>query len=204
MADASMTFADLESRVRDFVRQHPGLTLTEIARGVRARTASVLDVLAAEEFSACERGAHAADRAQVYRLVVKSGEKSGRAARRSQCALIAEVLADGRPHSTAEIHRACGFSRLNSRIAELRRIRGMVIVCEHTTGNGPDAYEYTFVGYKPGFGTSSETDGRPPAPSVSPDASATHEHDSLVRDGDLLSGSPAGASDSQLEIGEAA
>ncbi len=38
----------------------------------------------------------------------------------SQCSDILVVLADGKPHSVAEIHNRAGFSRLNSRVAELR------------------------------------------------------------------------------------
>jgi hypothetical protein len=148
---------DLQSRVTDFVRQHPGLTLNDVARGVRARTADVADVLASEAFYASPRESYASDRAQVYRLAPAAGEKTGRAARRSQCSLIAEVLADGGWHTTSEIHRRCGFSRLNSRIAEMRsthRRWGMVIECRHIEGvqAGPDAQEYRFVGYKAGFG----------------------------------------------------
>lgn len=205
-----MTHAlDLDGRVRDFVRQHPGLTLTEIARGVRARTVSVMDVLAGEAFSASPRGDYPSDRAQVYRLVPAPGERSGKAARRSQCDLIADVLFDGLPHSTSEIHRRCGFSRLNSRVAELRRRRGMLIVCEHVDGavSGPDAQTYTFVGFKPGFGpwfeTSSETDGGSAPASVSPDVPAT-QLDSLPQDHAATTEPVVGASTSQLQMDEAA
>jgi hypothetical protein len=148
---------DLQSRVTDFVRQHPGLTLNEVARGVRARTVDVADVLASEAFYASPRASYLADRAQVYRLAPVAGEKTGRPARRSQCSLIAAVLADREWHTTSEIHRACGFSRLNSRIAELRSTHsrwGMLIECRHIDGvqAGPDAQEYRFVGWKHGFG----------------------------------------------------
>lgn len=65
----------------------------------------------------------------------------------SQADLIARVLADGRPHTAAEIHHQVGFCRLNSRVAELRSRRGMNIVCAHLPehGRGPDAYEYRLV-----------------------------------------------------------
>lgn len=45
--------------------------------------------------------------------------------------------------TTAEIHRRAGFSRLNSRIAELRK-RGYLIECRRIEGAapGPDAQEY--------------------------------------------------------------
>lgn len=59
----------------------------------------------------------------------------------SQNSRILAVLADGHPHTTAEIHRIAGFSRLNSRIAELRK-RGHVIECAYIGGTGPEAFEY--------------------------------------------------------------
>jgi hypothetical protein len=59
----------------------------------------------------------------------------------SQNSRILSVLADGNPHTTAEIHRIAGFSRLNSRIAELRK-RGLVIECAYIGGTGPEAFEY--------------------------------------------------------------
>jgi len=48
----------------------------------------------------------------------------------SQCAAILEVLADGEWHTVADIHRRAGYSRLNSRVSELRD-RGHVI--DHDT-----------------------------------------------------------------------
>lgn len=146
----------LHERVLTFVAANPGLTSTQIARGVAARTQDVVDALADEAFSASERAAYPADRAQVYQLASEAGERLGKAVRRSQCDLIAAVLVDGRWHTTAELHRRCGFSRLNSRIAELRDPRkrwGMIIDSRRIQGvrNGSDAYEYRFVGYRPGF-----------------------------------------------------
>lgn len=51
----------------------------------------------------------------------------------SQCAAILEVLGDGEWHSVADIHRRAGYSRLNSRVSELRD-RGHMI--EHEVGPG--------------------------------------------------------------------
>jgi hypothetical protein len=61
--------------------------------------------------------------------------------------LIAAVLADGLPHTAAELHQRVGFCRLNSRVAELRSRRGMMIECRHLAerGRGVDAYEYTLL-----------------------------------------------------------
>jgi hypothetical protein len=47
----------------------------------------------------------------------------------SQCGRILALLRDGEPHSMREIHRVCGFSRLNSRVSELRKVYGYVIDC---------------------------------------------------------------------------
>lgn len=192
--------AGLVQRVTAFVAANPGLTLDEIARGVVARTADVRDVLSGPSFSASVRDENVARSPQVYRIAPDGTDDLGRRARASQCDLIANVLRDGRWHTTAEIHRRCGFSRLNSRIADLRRRRSMVIECRHIDGqnSGPNAFEYRLTG------TSSETEVRPPASaSVSPDASV--QRDSLPGSS-VADDSPghAGASDSQLEFGEAA
>lgn len=56
----------------------------------------------------------------------------------SQCDRILELLQDGHPHEMRDIHRAIGFCRLNSRVAELRK-RGHVITCE----KGHGLYVYT-------------------------------------------------------------
>lgn len=62
--------------------------------------------------------------------------------RDSQTSRILAVLKDGHEHSCAEIHQRAGFSRLNSRIAELRS-RGHVIRCRQLPGKaGPKAYLY--------------------------------------------------------------
>ena len=63
----------------------------------------------------------------------------------SQSTRILAVLQDGKPHSTRTIHALAGYSRLNSRIAELRS-RGYVIDCFHVPGKtGSDGYGYTLV-----------------------------------------------------------
>jgi hypothetical protein len=63
----------------------------------------------------------------------------------SQNDRVLAVLADGLPHSAAEIHRRAGFSRLNSRVAELRSKEGLRIVCEHVGGTGSEAFHYTLL-----------------------------------------------------------
>ena len=65
---------------------------------------------------------------------------------KSQSQRILAVLNDNRWHTVAEIHRRAGFSRLNSRVAELRA-RGYGIECEHVSGHGrgSEAYRYRLV-----------------------------------------------------------
>lgn len=65
-------------------------------------------------------------------------------ARHSQCERILAVLADGKLHTTAEIHQRAGYSRLNSRIAELRK-RGRNIQYEFVGGVGPSAHAYRLI-----------------------------------------------------------
>jgi hypothetical protein len=82
----------------------------------------------------------------------------------SQNARVLAVLSDGLPHSAAAIHREAGFSRLNSRIAELRSKLGLQIVCEHVGGTGPDAFVYTLLTIdegipQPAFGASAVAQG---------------------------------------------
>ena len=60
----------------------------------------------------------------------------------SQSTRILAVLADGKPHSTAELYRRVGGMILHSRVAELRK-RGYRISCEYVGGSGAEAYVYT-------------------------------------------------------------
>lgn len=118
-----------------WVADHPGHTADEISRAVRARTAEVRHVLTSGPFIGSLRQSWASDKATVYRIGIREGDGTGRPGRRSQCDRIAAVLADGRPHSMEEIHRIVGTCRLNSRIAELRKRRGMNIVCDKSGGH---------------------------------------------------------------------
>lgn len=64
----------------------------------------------------------------------------------SQCADILAVLADGEWHTVADIHRRAGFSRLNSRVSELRD-RGHHIECDRVAAErASDAYRYRLRG----------------------------------------------------------
>lgn len=55
------------------------------------------------------------------------------------------VLMDGGWHTTAEIHRRAGYSRLNSRVAELRK-KGHAIECESVPGEtGARGYRYRWT-----------------------------------------------------------
>lgn len=65
--------------------------------------------------------------------------------RDSQTSRILAVLSDGQPHTVSEIHRLAGYSRLNSRVSELRK-KGHTIVCRSIPGeSGSDGYEYQLV-----------------------------------------------------------
>lgn len=66
--------------------------------------------------------------------------------RDSQAGRILYVLADGQFHTTSEIHRRAGSSRLNSRISDLRK-QGKLIECEHIPHrkNGANAYRYRWL-----------------------------------------------------------
>lgn len=60
----------------------------------------------------------------------------------SQTQRILNYLSDGQPHTVAEIHQACGYSRLNSRVADLRK-RGFAIYCRSIPGKtGSEGYSY--------------------------------------------------------------
>ncbi len=60
----------------------------------------------------------------------------------SQCQAILEVLRDGEFHSVRQIHAQAGYSRLNSRISELRK-QGHAIECVRVPKlRGVDAYQY--------------------------------------------------------------
>lgn len=182
-------------RVTDFVRANPGLTLEEISRGVRARTAAVRDVLVGEGFSASLRMSYPSDRAQVYRVAVAAADGPGMVARPSQASRVAQLLGDGRWHTASEIHRRCGTMRLNSRIAELRKTRGWEIVCEFIKGEtrGPDAYRYRLVGTSERDEASQAVVARPAAVDGGCAPSASSRSDASAIDG-------ASGSDVQLGL----
>jgi hypothetical protein len=141
--------APLRDRVREYLEAHPdGALIEDIARGVRARTADVRDVVLAEPaaFRSSLRGSYPSDRALLYRFDSERQDGPGRAKKPSQCDLILGVLRDGQWHTTEEIHKRCGFSRLNSRISDLRK-RGLTIDSEHVAGEvtGPRAHRYRLV-----------------------------------------------------------
>lgn len=139
----------LRERVLGYVEDHPRSLLVEIARGVRARTADVRDVLLSEPdvFSGAQRLAYESDRALVYTLAPNARDGRGRVRKPSQCDLILSVLRDGQWHTAAEIHDRCGYSRLNSRISELRDRGHNIPPCEHIdgAGTGPEAYRYRLI-----------------------------------------------------------
>lgn len=93
----------------------------------------------------------------------------------SQCAAILAVLEDGKPHLVSEIHARAGYSRLNSRVADLRK-RGYDIQSFHLAGKtGSEGYGYQLCagdGFLPSsprdalrsaVGTDSDPDSESPA-----------------------------------------
>ena len=67
----------------------------------------------------------------------------------SQVARILAVLRDGKSHTVREIHQRAGYSRLNSRVAELRE-RGYVIRCDHLEADtATERYAYVLLSSPP-------------------------------------------------------
>ena len=63
----------------------------------------------------------------------------------THCDRLLEALADGRAHSTSDLHRRCGNMIVHSRIADLRK-KGHDILHEHVPGKkGAAAHRYTWV-----------------------------------------------------------
>jgi hypothetical protein len=139
---------EVADRIEQWMRENPGQhVFSEIARGVKLADVLVREALRDDErFSSRERAAYDADRAVVFFLPSTSVDGSRRARKRTQVQKVEAVLADGRWHTAEEIHKRCGFMRLNSRIAELRdpKGRGLNIECERIAGvpNGAAAYRY--------------------------------------------------------------
>lgn len=113
----------LEDRVSLWVADHPGRTVEDIARSVRAQTAAVRQVLSGPLFrhSLCNGR-------KLYSLAADGlGRASGGVETDSDFLL--RVLRDGRPHSLNEIlqrsfrERGCGLT-VHSRAADLRVKRG--------------------------------------------------------------------------------
>lgn len=86
----------------------------------------------------------------------------------SQNQLIVAALADGEWHTTADVHRAAGFSRLNSRVSELRTKHGYRIEQRHIpgAGSGPHAHEYRLVGTPGGQVPRADATGLSPSTST--------------------------------------
>lgn len=149
-------------RVERWMRENPGEHLfSEIARGARLADALVREALSdGERFWRRERAAYDSDRAVVYFLPATTADGSRRAKKRSQESKVEAVLADGLWHTAEDLHKRCGFMRLNSRISALRdpKGRGLMIECERIAGvpNGAGAYRYRLI---PAVSTSEETAG---------------------------------------------
>lgn len=189
--------------VEGWLAAHPGEhLLTEIARGVQVADQRVREALRNDgRFSARERLRNGRDNARVYFLSNVPADGPGRAKRPSQCDLISAVLRDGEWHTADEIHRRCGFSRLNSRVAELRR-RGMSIVCEHVKGqgSGPAAYRYRLVGTSEADDATSSARAERTLPAAAPSDARMASRGAAF----ASSASDAPPANVQLALGEAA
>lgn len=198
-----MTVAE---QVEQWMRENPGQhVFAEIAHGVKLADVLVREALRDDErFWSRERGAYDSDRAVVLFLPPTSADGSRRARKRTQIQKVEAVLADGLWHTAEEIHKRCGFMRLNSRIAELRdpKGRGLNIECERIAGvpNGAGAYRYRLI---PVVATSEEAAGDG---AIARAAQATHPAASSgASPRDDLRGSAGEASDdAQLSMPEAA
>lgn len=142
---------EVADRVEQWMRENPGQhVFSEVARGVKLADVLVREALQDDErFWRRDRGAYDSDRAVVFFLPPTAADGSRRAKKRTQVQKVESVLADGYWHTAEEIHKRCGFMRLNSRIAELRdpKGRGLNIECERIAGvpNGAGAYRYRLI-----------------------------------------------------------
>lgn len=158
---------DLRSEIHAFLEAGNPATASEIALGVRARRADVVNALAGFPRVPAPVGVN--HRSAYY--AVSQAVPHSEGGTPSQNARILQALRDGKPHTTAEIHTAAGFSRLNSRIAELRA-RGYVFEVERVDGvpAGPHAQTYRLIATPEGLlgesGRSEPSPGHPDSPRV--------------------------------------
>lgn len=118
-----------------YVADHPGRTAEQIALAVRARLASVREILASPFFEATLGANHA----KVYELAA-APRATGRAGKaQTHKARVLRLLQDGRPHGHMEGYRLGVM--LHSRVADLRR-DGYEIRCWREG----DDYLYQLVG----------------------------------------------------------
>jgi hypothetical protein len=136
---------DLAPEIAAFIDQHEA-TAVEIARGIQARTADVLDTLRGEAFSGPWLRGAGRRRRRVYRLADRGAERvpaaDSQAARPTQNSRILDLLQDGRWHTTAEILQQVPCI-VHSRVAEINK-RGKRI--EHRgAGGGAENHSYRLV-----------------------------------------------------------
>jgi len=119
-----VTIRDLPAEIATWLDERGPSTVGDIASGIRARYVDVREALLAGAFVAAPRPWRANPNATYWaRATVASPpfpSTPGGPGGRSQCARILGVLADGKEHEMREIHARAGFSRLNSRVSELR------------------------------------------------------------------------------------
>lgn len=141
---------DLAAEAHVWLTSRPeGATFKEIAFAIRARSTAVRHVLRNDSrfigpFADASRPRH-----HLYALAPLAGRQrlGTDGDRPSQCSRILAVLADRRPHTVTEIHKRAGTSRLNSRVAELRRqlrSEGLTIECTRELGGPPNPDKYSY------------------------------------------------------------
>lgn len=130
----------LEAAVVEFVAEHPGLTVEQIAQGVHKRKVAVADVLASEAFSASVTvGPRGAD-VRVYSLATSAVDGTGRRDRPpTHDEKVLALLSSGEPVSHLSIYALHVVG--HSRIASLRS-KGYTIVSRREG----DLYWYRLIG----------------------------------------------------------
>lgn len=108
----------LSDRVVAWVADNPATTLEQIARGVRARTSSVRDVLQSTLFQSASRDQHPSDQALVYSLRSVPVDGLGRPRKLTHDEKVLRLLSDGRAHTHHELYALHVVA--HSRVASLR------------------------------------------------------------------------------------
>lgn len=192
----------LADRIADWLADHPGSLVDEIARGVRARTATVRETLTADRrFVSAPRALHGSDNARLWSVVVGAQDGPGRGKTPTHNEKVLALLADGRPHTHHELYalHVIGHSRVN----DLRK-RGYQI----DQWREGDVYLYQLTSTNGGRGpAAADNCGSAPTPTaetVAPLREPSVESPSACRDDGTADGSLSGDESSPSSWGVAA